>query len=63
MGLNVVGIGFEQIARRHFRLMHVPGTEVKVGQSVIQLRGVGIGVEGVLVLVDGQPGCISVAIL
>jgi hypothetical protein len=63
MSVNVIGIDFEQIARGSFRFMHVAGTEVKVSQSVIQLRRVGIGIEGILVLVHSQPGGIGIAIL
>jgi hypothetical protein len=50
-------------ASRDFGLVHVAGAEVEIGQSVVQLRRVGVGVDRVLVLVDGQPRGIGVAIL
>ena len=62
MGVDVVRSVFEQVARGDFGLVNVAGAEIEVGQTVIQLRRSGVGVECILVLIDGQARGIDVSV-
>ncbi len=61
MGVDVVGRAFEQAAGGDFGIVEVPGAEVEIGEAIIELRRGGVGVEGVLVLVDGEAGVVVIA--
>ena len=44
VGLDVVGRGLEQASGGGFGFVNVAGPEVEIGEAVVQLRGVGVGV-------------------
>ena len=53
VGVDVVGRSLEQAAAVASASCRWPDAEIEIGQRVVQLGGAGVGIERVLVLLDG----------
>ncbi len=53
VGIEIVGRGLEQIVRGGLGLMHLADAEIEVGEGIVELGRAGVGIEGILVLIDG----------
>ena len=53
VGVNVVGRSLEQIVGGRFGVAHAAGSEIEIGEPVVQLGRIGVGIQRGFVLLDG----------
>ena len=63
VGVQVVGLGLEDLLRRQHRVAYPAGAQIEFRQPTVQVFRVGIGVERQLVFLDGARGVLGAAVV